>query len=247
MKCFYVLILSFLASTLAAWTGCGWSAGASGVPMGTTASGMPVGLFFMTRYWGYTGTLEKAAWYFAPDGTVYQNLETGFSANDLAAHTGPRGTFRVTGSDMEVIWADGKTSKSNYQPDKSGFSWDAGTFSPVQPIKDKQSIAGTYDGGESLSRRGDWAAVAKKLTLGADGSYRLDGVAVVQGETDYAVLTAGAEKSTSGTWDVSGYSLTFKDEGGKSVRQIAFPFDDDSTAIYPDHLFIGGTLYKHLP
>jgi hypothetical protein len=46
---------------------------------------------------------------------------------------------------------------------------------------------------------------------------------------------------------VKDYSFTFKDDAGKTVRQIAFPFDDDSTPIYPDHLFIGGTLYKRLP
>jgi hypothetical protein len=58
-------------------------------PAPRISGGGPVGLYFMTRFWSYTGTLEKAAWYFAPDGRVYQNLETGFSAGDLAAHQGP--------------------------------------------------------------------------------------------------------------------------------------------------------------
>jgi hypothetical protein len=239
------LLICLVAATLTA-VGCGSSGASADSPVAASVDGKPTGLFFMTRYWSYTQTLEKAAWYFAPDGAVYQNLETGFSRQDLAAHTGRRGTFRMLGSDMEVTWADGKTSKSNYKADQSGFAWDGGIFAPVQPIRDQQSIAGTYDGGESLSRGGDWAAIAKKLTLGADGSFQLEGVTLVQGETATTILTAGADKSTSGTWTASGYSLTFKDQRGKTIRQIAFPFDDDSTPLYPDHLFMGGTLYKRL-
>jgi hypothetical protein len=37
-----------------------------------------------------------------------------------------------------------------------------------------------------------------------------------------------------------------KESGGKVLRQIAFPVDDQDTPIYPDHLFIGGTLFKKL-
>ena len=43
----------------------------------------------MSRYWSFTQTLEKAAWYFSPEGAVYQNLEVGFSAKELADHKGP--------------------------------------------------------------------------------------------------------------------------------------------------------------
>jgi hypothetical protein len=58
---------------------------------GRVTSSGPVGVFFMTRYWS-GGSLEKAAWYFASDGNVYQNLESGVTAADLAAHKGPKGT-----------------------------------------------------------------------------------------------------------------------------------------------------------
>src|SRR5436190_1152139 len=125
----------------------------------------------MSRYWSFTQTLEKAAWYFSPEGAVYQNLEVGFSAKELADHKGPRGKYRITGNDMEVTWADGKTTKSQLEPEKSNFAWDGGFFSPVEPISDKQKVSGTYEGGESLTRGKDWVAVAKKLTLGADGTY----------------------------------------------------------------------------
>lgn len=245
MKWSQVVLCFCLPVAIVGSVGCGNDGGTT-VPKAGTSEGRPQGLFFMTRYWSYTQTLEKTVWYFAPDGTVYQNLETGFSPEDLAAHTGPKGTFRVVGKEMEVTWSDGKTSKSDYGPDKSGFGWDGGTFAPVEPIADKQKIVGTYEGGASLSRSGDWASVAKKLQLNDDGTFTLDGVVFAKSETDYAVLTAGSDQTTTGTWTLSGYSLTFTDSSGKVARQIAFPYDDETTPIYPDHLFIGGTLYKHL-
>ena len=182
-----------------------------------------------------------------PDGSVYQNLETGFSAKDLAAHAGPHGTYRMDGSDMQVNWADGKLSKSNYTPDKSGFWWDGGIFTPVQPITDKKSLAGTYDGGESLSRRGDWASVAKKLTLAEDGTFRLEGVAFVQSETEYAVLAAGTTRQAMALgMRRATASRSRKTEERPSVRSHSHS-TTTSTPLYPDHLFIGGTLYKRLP
>lgn len=240
---FRILISCCLTTAVVMFVGC--SASADG-PAAATTSGKPVGFYFMTRYWSYTRTLEKAAWYFAPDGTVYENLETGFSPEDLAAHKGRKGKLQLVGSDVQVTWSDGKISKSNFQREKSGFAWDGGIFTPVQVVADKKKIVGVYDGGESLTRRGDWASIAKKLTLNADGTYRLEGVAFVKSETKDFELAASSDKTTTGTWDVSGYSLKLKEAGGKTVRQITFPFDDDSTPIYPDHLFVGGTLYKKL-
>ena len=113
--------------------------------------GKPVGLFFMTRFWSFTGTLEKAAWYFTPEGDVYRNLETGFSPQDLAAYEGQQGKYTVSGDTMTVTWSDGKTTESAIEREGQGFMWDGGIFSPVKPIQDKAKIAGEYEGGESLS------------------------------------------------------------------------------------------------
>src|SRR5437868_11174129 len=76
---FAVLIVAFPACS---------KSGDSSLKGRVTSSG-PAGVFFMTRYWS-GGMLEKAAWYFAADGTVYQNLESGVAAPDLAGHKGPK-------------------------------------------------------------------------------------------------------------------------------------------------------------
>lgn len=223
------------------------TSGEAGAPQPAAAkmsNGNPVGVYFMTRYW--SGNLEKAAWYFTPDGKVYQNLDSGFSEAELAAHKGPQGTFKVAGSEMEVTWAKGKPSKSAMEIDKANpdcFMWDMGSFIPVKPFEKAADAAGTYEGGESLSHAGNKVIVSKKLELRADGTFSWEGVSIVSGETGQSKLEAGATGATTGTWKLEGFTLTL-DGGGKTIRRICFPFDEEKTPIKPDWMFFGGLLYK---
>lgn len=213
---------------------------------GVLKEGKPLGVFFMTRYWSYTQTLEKAGWYFALDGQVYQNLEHGAEPPDLKAHKAMHGTYRVEGDSMEITWSDGMKTKSKLEREPKSFAWDGGIFTPVEPIREKKSIAGNYDGGASLSHNKNTIAVAKTFQLRADGTYSMSGVTVVSGKTESSEIGGSAQKSDSGTWTASGYSMTLTPSSGPAVRYLAFPVDDDSTTIYPDHLYVGGTLFKKL-
>jgi len=196
----------------------------------------PVGLFFMVRYYSATRTLEKAAWYFSPQGEAYENLQDGFSNADLAAHKGRKGTFKVADKTLEVIWPDGKKTTADYEPDATGFGWDMGSFTPVKPFGDAKLIAGSYEGGESLSRGGSSVAVSKSLELRPDGTYSLEGVSTLKaGE-----LGAGAQSSANGTWKAEGYALTLTGSDGKTIRKLAFPYDDAKTR----RIYFGGTMYK---
>lgn len=94
-------------------------------------SGVPVGLYFMTRFWLPTNSLEMSVWYFAPDGTVYESLTDGFSASDLAGHKGRHGRAALAADRLEITWADGKTAGSKFSPDKTRDDWDAGIFTAV--------------------------------------------------------------------------------------------------------------------
>ena len=221
-----------------------FSRGGSEPPTAAIVGGKPVGLFFMTRYWSFTGTLEKAAWYFAKDGRVYQNLEHGFSDDDLARHRGPHGTFSVDGDTMEVRWSDGKTTKSAIERDGDAFTWDMGIFTPVQPFDDGDRLAGAWEGGESLSHGGSAVAVSKTLELRADGTFTWDSISFLASEGNESRLSAGAEGGTSGKWELDGYSLTLTDTKGNQVRGIAFPYDDEKTPENPDHFFFAGTMYR---
>ena len=211
-----------------------------------TAKG-PVGLFFMTRYWSFTQTLEKAVWYFSSAGDVYENLQTGFSREDLAAHKGRKGKLQSDGKKITVQWSDGKTEQGPIEPDtkyKNVFMWELGTFIPATPFADSKAAVGSYEGGESVNVGGNKAATAQTLELKADGSFTWSGVGLVQGGTDKSKLEAGSTGTQTGKWKLSGYSLILTGSDGKSARRIAFPFDDEDTPIKPDHMFFGGLLLK---
>lgn len=209
--------------------------------------GRPEGLYFMTRYWISTHSLEKAVWYFSADGKVYQNLEHGFSEADLAAHKGPKGTYKRSEKELEIAWSDGKTAKSEVEIDKADprcFMWDMGSFCPVSAFENAAAAAGTYEGGESLSGSGNSVIVSKTLKLGADGKFTWEGVSFVQGTTDQSTLSAGASGATTGNWTLDSYTITLTGSDGKTLRMIAFPYDDEKTPLKPDWMFFGGMMYR---
>lgn len=207
-------------------------------------NGKPQGLYYMQRYWIATRYLEKSCWYFAPDGQVYENLTTGFSPEDLAAHKGPKGTFKAGGGLLEVTWADGKTTKSELEFVSGGFNWNTGAFLPIaQPAKGK-SIVGSYEGGSLFGAEGSSVIVSKSLSLESDGSYTLFGISSVTATSNGTQARTGGEGSETGRWELDGLNLRLTKTDGSTTRLIAIPFDDEETSVYPDRIFVGGTMYK---
>lgn len=211
-----------------------------------TASG-PVGLFFMTRYSSFSGSLEKAAWYFTADGQVYQNLETGLTPADLAAHKGPKGAFRFGGGQITVAWSDGKTTASAFELDEPGahtFMWDLGIFNPAPPLSDPRFVVGSFEGGESLSHGGNAVSTSNSFEFRADGTFSREGVASVKAATEQSEIAAGSQGKSSGTWKAEAYSIVLTGTDGTVTRLIAFPYFEDDKAPLPSRIYLGGLLLK---
>ena len=228
------LLFAFAAVILAAFPACSRQSADASSKGQVTASG-PVGLFFMTRYWSYTNTLEKAVWYFTTDGQVYQNLDSGLTPADLAAHHGPTGTFKLDSNQLEIVWDDGKKGKSKFEPDKGGdgFAWDAGLFSPAPPISDPKFVVGKFEGGESLSHGGNAVATSNSFEFRPDGTYTRFGIASVTGTTSKSVLEGSSQGTTTGTWKSESYSLVLTGSDGSVTRKIAFPYFEDDKSPLP--------------
>src|SRR5262249_18176664 len=196
--------------------------------------GLPIGLYYMTRYVPTKRTLEKAAWYFLPDGRVYENIERGFSDPDLATHVGPEGKATVSGSRLEIIWKDGKKSSSSVEHEGAGFTWDMAIFSPARAFDEAGEITGIYEAAEPNQR----------LELKADGTFTWEGVSFValSVDADQAIAAGG---TTKGRWQLSGFLLTLTNEMGTMIRRIAFPCaDEEKTPARPASLFFGGLMYQ---
>ena len=224
--------------------GCGAAQGGDQPAPASWSGDVPVGMYFMSRYISGSG-LEKSCWYWAPDGTVYEGLMTGFSDQDLADHPGRKGKARAEGGQVVIDWGKGGPTKSPVEKDKSGFMFDMGSFTPVTPIADPASVAGSYEGGESLVHGGNSVGVGKTLDLKSDGTFARESAAYVSGKGDGTKLSGGASSAGAGKWSVAGWTMTLDDGSGKPSRLIAFPYDDPDAKAHPAHLYVGGTLYKH--
>lgn len=239
---------SRLVPLLLALSACGGGSGPGGEadpPAARIVDGRPVGLFFMTRFWSYTNSLEKAVWYFAPDGRVYQNLASGFSEADLQAHEGAQGTYDVADGKLTVTWSNSKVTEGGFQADGGAFNWDGAIFTAVEPFDEDKSLAGTYEGGESFnSGGGNSASTSRTLQLRPDGTFTRVGVASVQSTSSESVVEGGTQGGSEGKWQVGGYSLVLTGSDGMVQRGIAFPYDDKETPLYPDRMYFSGTLYK---
>ncbi len=202
-------------------------------------SGVPVGLYWMSRYLAGTRTLEQEVWYFAPDATVYRNLETGFSARALADHRGPRGQASAESRQLKVQWQDGTSTAAVLEQDRTGFTWDMGIFSLVASLGDATELAGTYAGGGGV---GGSAVIPQRLHLQADGTFQWEGVTFSP-----AGLLASSTGTTRGRWEPGRFALRLVADSGVAVQRFAFSDDDESTVVKPDRLYFGGEMLRRQP
>lgn len=209
------------------------------------ASG-PVGLYYMTRYWVASRNLEKATWYFSPDGMAYENPTGDFSDASLAATASHQGKISLSGKKLTFTTTKGKdTGKSfaaEYDPQpEGGFYWNTGSFIPVQPLPSAKTIVGKWQGGFSVTG----AMVARSLELRADGTFNMTGAATLESRTDGNEARAGASGQLfSGQWTVSGYFMTLTGTNGVTRRSIAFPFDSEDTPVNPDYFYFDGIMWS---
>ena len=220
----------------------------SNIPQGdapaaaTFVDGRPVGLYLMTRYWTATNSLEKAVWYFAPDGTVYRELMHGFSAAELAAHDGPKGTATVTGETMKVTYTDGRSTDTRISRSGATFNWDGGIFKALSAYASAAAIVGTYDGGESIGSSGGNAVSSETLVLNADGTFSWSNVTSFRVGKKEDPSWNGTNSATTGRWTLSGYTLALTNADGSTARLLVAPFTVETGE--KDWLLLGSVLYE---
>lgn len=204
--------------------------------------GHPVGLYFMTRFWSGTGSLEKAVWYFTEDGRVYRDLEQGFSDDVLAQHKGPHGTVTADGEDMVIKWSDGKETRATLEREKDGFSWDMGIFTPVERFDDESELVGRWEGGNSVSFGGGSASSVRSLDLREDGTFGQSSAGSVSARSAESAVSGGGTSAAAGKWKLDGYNLALEYDDGTVVRGVTFPYDDGESK----RLYFAGVMYKRL-
>lgn len=208
------------------------------------ATGMPVGLYCMTRAWPTARAIEKRVWYFAPGGTVYQSPEYGFAAEDLARHTKGKGVGQLNGDSLQVTWSDGRKSRGRIERTGAGFTWDGGTFRPAAPVEPGLTVAGVYEGGEALALKPNRAPLARTLELRSDGTFYWRGVSFFTRLRAPGVVEAGSNGyDTVGRWRAGAYCLVLVDSEGRIFRRVALRWPHPVSSEQSGLVF-AGTLYS---
>jgi hypothetical protein len=215
-------------------------------PARFTSTG-PEGLFFMTRFWIFTGSLEQMLWYFDGRGRVFQNPRGVFTPEALARDSARHGTYALAGDKLSVTWSDGKGSESRVERDGkgTGFSWDGGIFSAVAP-PDWSTVSGYFEGGTSFSGPSGGGTSVSALTLREDGTFSWSRGASLRSESSVSVATAGSVSGPiEGRWKGEGYQIILYHADGRTERFVAFPTPDARDASKVGMLFFNGSM--HLP
>ncbi|GAB3867632.1 hypothetical protein GCM10028824_10460 [Hymenobacter segetis] len=238
------------AEAAVAWPAvvCATPPAASAVPLaGKVVGGKPVGLFFMTRYIMAFHSLEKATYYFTPAGQVYNN-PVDFTPTSLASlPANARGTYSVAGGQLVMKWADGNTSKANFEnPSANTFSWDMGIFVGMGPFANARQLVGNFEGGNSVSSSSGSAAAVSGLTFRADGSYGGSSVSSFTTNTSGSNSHVGSSGEAAGRWALAGWTLTLTDAAGRTTRGVAYPIETNEKTGQVTRFYFNNVAYKRL-
>jgi len=209
-----------------------------------TAKG-PVGLYFMTRFWFATSSLEQKVWYFTAAGQVYESPPGDFARESLVRRAKRHGAWSVEANKLTVKWSDGKVTAAAFEPDKAGdaFMWDMGIFTPIgRP--DWSRVAGRFEGGGSVASSSGGAIGTSSLTLRQDGTFTWETGAAVRSNSERTVATAGAYgRPREGRWQGDGYEIALTFHDGTTRRYVAFPTPDPKRPGKTGMLFFDGSMH----
>lgn len=236
-----ILLMTLLACSAA-------ESATPGAPLpGSTAGGRPVGLFFFVSSSDFN---NQHTYYFTPAAQVYVDPANYTAAGLAAVSAAWRGTFAVSGPQMTIKWADGRTTSGNYHADPSGFSCQ-GSFMCVAPFASARQLVGTFEGrNAAVTVDANSLAVFKTLNIQADGTFTRDLYAASHSEVRHgdgsglATDAATTKPRQAGHWTLNGWFLTLADAQG-TVQAVAFPTDwDDKTGKTRKFQF-NGTGYRN--
>ena len=214
------------------------------IPSRITPAG-PEGLFFMTRFWMATGSLEQKLWYFTADGRVFDSPGGVFTPEQLERDSRRHGRLSLANKKLTAKWSDGKVTESNFELDSAGkgFAWDGGLFSEVAK-PDWSKVSGFFEGGVSYSHSSGRGAAVSGLTLRPDGTFTLSRNSSFRSENSTSVATAGSVAAPlEGKWKGEGYELTLTFADGRIERHVSFPTPDARDASKIGMLFFNGSMH----
>lgn len=196
-------------------------------------------LYLRTYMWtGMYGSSLDISWiYLDANGNVVKNPKHGVNPVDWAkekqTNAALTGTYKAVGNkELQITWSNGKTAKWSIEKKGGEFSIIDGGITTVQdPMPKNYRIEGQYASSVVLPN----VAASSTLVFKKDGTFTSSNYGTVTTPD----VTGESTKSNSGTYDISGNTLTMKFPDGKVEKSVICIWDMDGKK----HLVINSKYY----
>ncbi|HEX6915124.1 MAG TPA: hypothetical protein VF145_07770, partial [Chitinophagaceae bacterium] len=182
-------------------------------------------LYLRTYMWtGMYGTSLDISWiYMDKNGNIVKNPKHGVNPvdwlkekQDNAKNTG---TYKVAGNKINITWNDGKTASWSVEKKDGKYSAIDGGITTIQKgMPANYRIEGKYASSIVLPN----VAATTTLVFKKDGTFTSSNYGTVTTPD----VTGSSEKSKTGTYDITGNTLTMKFPDGKVEKSVITIWDD---------------------
>lgn len=208
------------------------------------------GLYFRIQIW--SGNITQEHFYFTRDGQVYWGVPPGGLDHfdiDAAKEETPNlvGTWKIEGDKIIFVWPkEGERTMTFERVSDGNIELDGLFTKKVSRFDDGQELNGRY-GWLGMAGGGTGAVVSagRGLTFHENGSFSDQSVGGTSVDTQYGGGSARSESATSGTYEVSGNTLTLNHRDGRTTRHTVYPYGEREDEENPERINVDGAMMKY--
>ncbi|HEX3359184.1 MAG TPA: lipocalin family protein [Tepidisphaeraceae bacterium] len=136
------------------------------------------------------------------------------------------GHFKINGDQMEITWGGGRAAQSLKIERQNGkmSALDGGLVSKVGSYSNDQKLDATF-GGVMLAGGEGGITGGRTITFAKDGHFSTATLATAELNPNVAGGTGSVASDNSGTYTLSGNTLTLNFAGGKTEKHTVFPYN----------------------
>ena len=183
-------------------------------------------LYLRTYMWtGMYGTSLDISWiYMDEDGNIVKNPKHGVNPVDWAKEKQDNakytGTYKIEGDKLNISWSDGKTASWSLEKKDGEYSIiDGGITTKQEGLPEDYRIEGQYASSVVLPN----VAATSTLVFKKDGTFTSSNYGTVSTHD----VSGESKSANTGTYQISGNTLTMKFPDGKVEKSVITIWDMD--------------------
>lgn len=181
------------------------------------------GLYLRTLY--AFGNLDISTIYLGPGNQIIMNPDGGIDPLDVSKFD-PKtvGKYKLNGTKLNVQWGGGLPAQDLDVEIKDGnlSAYDGGLVVKAGAYEKNQTLEGTYGGSMAVGN----VSAAREITFTKDGRFTMGTL----GGVSTSVTGGTAQSTKTGTYTLSGNTLTLKFSDGTVTRHTVIPYSTATDA-----------------